>query len=67
MIANLVPFPRLHFFHMSMAVDTSTVAKIVPQLFDLRNSLCVIDPNERMSLTCCPFFRGPNYSVKDID
>jgi tubulin beta len=72
---NMVPFPRLHFFMMGFAPQTSrgsqqyralTVPELTQQAFDAKNMMCAADPRHGRYLTCACMFRG-RMSTKEVD
>lgn len=64
---NLVPFPRLHFFMISLAplscqesikYDTRNIQKITKQMFNARNTMIAASPNSGLYLTGYAIYRG---------
>jgi tubulin beta len=72
---NLIPFPRLHFFLISVAplfppkdakYTNIKPAELTQQCFSADNMMAACDPREGKYLTASLTFRG-DMSVKDID
>ncbi|KAF6002661.1 hypothetical protein CCYA_CCYA08G2291 [Cyanidiococcus yangmingshanensis] len=73
---NLIPFPRLHFFSVSLAPLTATastayrhlsIADLTQQMFDAKNQFVACDPRQGRYLTAAAYFRGSRISTKDVD
>ncbi|KAK4538253.1 hypothetical protein CDCA_CDCA16G4278 [Cyanidium caldarium] len=73
---NLIPFPRLHFFSVSLAPLTATastayrhvsIADLTQQMFDAKNQFAACDPRQGRYLTAAAYFRGATISTKDVD
>merc|ERR1712194_357209 len=73
--ANMIPFPRLHFFMTGFSPLTSrgsqqyralTVPELTQQMFDAKNMMCAADPRHGRYLTACALFRG-RMSTEEVD
>ena len=72
---NLVPFPRLHFFMISVAPLTFrgsqqyralSVPELMQQMLDAKNMMCASDPRHGRYFTATALFRG-GMSNKEVD
>lgn len=73
---NLIPFPRLHFFHCSQAPIASkessdrtklNIRQLVSQAFSAGNFFCAAHPEDGKYMASAMLFRGPELREQEVD